>query len=259
MMTMTKELFYVLWGSLLNSIKNEDYMDPYPGLRIARVDFNMPFFRCIDCDLILFAIMRLLIKYAYTTKCDYGKFTISYVMRIPSGEVPFTISKALTFREDGKDLPVYALIDQLVRKKAEDYNDSEISRMNIRIYLSEMKDSATPIISDDEIASKLWECIESKVVFEPKKARTIGHRKRRYLKHLTALKPKKTQRQPFIVADIETVFLNQIHVPYAAGFLVVRPGDDLSSAEMGIETYFSEDYPSSKPLKKGAIGCSSTL
>lgn len=240
---MKKELFDVLWGCLLNSIKNEDYMDPYPGLRIAGVDFNMPFLRCIDCDMILFAVIRLLIKYAYTTKSDYGKFTISYVMRIPSGEVPFTISNALTFREDGKDLPVYALIDQLVRKKAEDYNDSEISRINIRIYLSEMKDSATPIISDDEIASKLWECIESMVVVEPKKARTIGHRKRRYLKHLTALKPKKSQRQPFIVADIETVFRNQIHVPYAVGFLVVRPGDDLYSAETGIETYFSEDYP----------------
>ncbi|XP_022849105.1 uncharacterized protein LOC111371388 [Olea europaea var. sylvestris] len=174
-------------------------MDPYPGLRNAKVDFNMPFLRCIDCDLILFAVMRLLIKYAYTTKCDYGKFTISYVMRISFGEVSFTISNALTFREDGKDLPVYALIDQLVGKKAEDYNDKEISRMNIRIYLSEMKGSTTPFIFNDKIASKLWECIENKVVVEPKKARTIGY--------------------------------------------LVRPGDDLSSAEKGIETYFSEDYP----------------
>ncbi|XP_022849082.1 uncharacterized protein LOC111371371 [Olea europaea var. sylvestris] len=174
-------------------------MDPYPGLRNAKVDFNMPFLRCIDCDLILFAVMRLLIKYAYTTKCDYGKFTISYVLKIPTGEVPFAISNAFTFREDGKDLSVYALIDQLVRKKAEDYKDAKISRINIRIYLSEMKAGVTPIISDDKIASKLWECIENKVVVEPKKARTIGY--------------------------------------------LVRPGDDLSSAEKGIETYFSEDYP----------------
>lgn len=67
--------------------------------------------------------MRLLIKYAYTTQSDYGKFTLSYVMRIPYGEVPFTIGNAIPFREDGNDLPVYALIDQMVREKAEDYDD----------------------------------------------------------------------------------------------------------------------------------------
>lgn len=240
----TKELFYVLWGSLLNSIKNEYYLDPYSGLRIARIDFNMPLLRCSDCDLIVLAVMRLVIKYAYTTESDYWKFTISYAMKIPTGEVPFTISDAITFRVDGKDLPVYAMIDQLVRKKAEDYDDAELTSIFIRIYLSEMKFSATQFLSDDEIASMLWECINSKVGVEPREARTIGPRKHRYPKHLTALKPKKRKRQTFIVADTETVILNNVHVPYAAGFLVVRPGDDLSSeVGYGIETYFSEDYP----------------
>lgn len=241
---MTKDLFDVLWGSLLHLIKNEYYTDPYSGLRIARMKYNIPLLRCIDCDQIVFAVMRLLIKYAYTTESDYGKFTISYVMVIPTGEVSFTVMKAIPFREDGKELPVYALIDQLVRQKAEDYNDAELSSIFIRIYLSEMKDSATPNISDDEIASKLWECIDSKVVGEPREARTIGHSKRRYPKHLTALNPSESQRKPFIVADIETVLINDVHIPYAVGFLVVRPGDYLSSEMVyGIDTYFSEDYP----------------
>ncbi len=109
------------------------------------------------------------------TRADYGKFTLSYVMRILHGEVPFTIN-AIPFIEDGKDLPVYALIEKMVRAKAEDYYDSEISSIFIRIYLSGRKESAMPIISDDEIASKLWECIDSKVVAEPKEARPIGHR-----------------------------------------------------------------------------------
>ncbi|KAF3433473.1 hypothetical protein FNV43_RR24575 [Rhamnella rubrinervis] len=133
----------------------------------------MPLLRCCDCDLIVFAVMRLLIKYAYTTESDYGKFTICYAMKIPAGDVSFTISNSITFRVDGKDFPVYTLIDQLVKKKAEDYNDAELT-------------------------------------------------------------------------NIETFILNNVHVPYAVGFLVVRPGDDLSpksKAGNGIETYFNEDYP----------------
>lgn len=76
--------------------------------------------------------MRLLIKYAYTTESDYGKFTIIYVMRTPAGDVPFTISKAIPFREDDQDLPyAYALIDQHVRQNAEDYDGAEISSIYI--------------------------------------------------------------------------------------------------------------------------------
>ena len=75
--------------------------------------FNMPLKRCNDCDQIVFAVMQLLIKYAYTTESDYGKFTISYVMRIPTREVPFTISKTIPFREDGQDFSYpYALIEK---------------------------------------------------------------------------------------------------------------------------------------------------
>ena len=143
-------------------------------------------------------------------------------------------------------MPVYALIEQLVRMKAEEYEGADLYSVFIRIYyIDEIQDSAVPIISDDEeIARKIWECIDCKAEVIPREARTIGHRKRRYSKHITALKPKISQRQPFIVADTETVIQNTTHVPYAVGFLVVRPGDDLSS-ETGniIETYFSEDYP----------------
>lgn len=239
--TMSKDHYYVLWGSLLNSIKHENYTVPYPGLRISRIKLNMSFLRCNSCDLIVLAFMRLLIKYAYTTESDYGKFTISYVMKIPTGEVPFTFSKAIPFRVDGKDLPLpYALIDQLVRVKAEEYDDAELTSIFIRIYLSEQKSSAMQYISDDEIAIKIWECINKKEVVAPIFARTIDNSKHRYTKHLTALKPSISNMQPFIVADIETLLINDVHVPYAVGFLVVRPGDDLSEF---IETYFSEDYP----------------
>lgn len=48
----------------------------------------------------------------------------------------------------------------------------------------------------------------------------------------------------FIVADMETVLIEDVHVPYAVGFLVIEPGIDISSETThSIETYFSEDYP----------------
>ena len=240
-------VFYeVLWERLIHSISSEYYNDPYPGLRIARIDFKTPI-RCVDCDLIVLAFMRLLIKYAYTIECSYGKFTMSYVMRIPSGSVSFTIGKSIPFREDGQDLPTYALIDQLVRQKAEEYDDADISSIYIRIYLSEMKDSVMPNLSDDYIARTIRDNLGSMVEVEPREVKTISHSKskRRYPKHITALKTKVKEMRPFIVADTETILIDNIHIPYAVGFLVVRPGDDLSSKKVDdIETYFSEDYPS---------------
>ena len=41
---------------------------------------------------------------------------------------------------------------------------------------------------------------------------------------------------------IETVILNNVLVPYAAGLLVVNPGDDVAAMDDQIDTYFFEDY-----------------
>lgn len=134
------------------------------------------------------------------------------------------------------------MIKQLVERKAEEYNEIDITSLYIRIYLSGMKESSTQSISDDEIAIMIWECIEKNVeMVELIEARRIGDSKRHYPKHLTEVKASDKQRQPFIVADTETILINQIHVPYAVGFLVVKPGLNLSS-NADIETYFSEDH-----------------
>ncbi|EPS72962.1 hypothetical protein M569_01793, partial [Genlisea aurea] len=46
-----------------------------------------------------------------------------------------------------------------------------------------------------------------------------------------------------IVADIETVMVDNIHTPYALGFLVVNPGSDLTCLPShSINMYFSEDH-----------------
>lgn len=43
-----------------------------------------------------------------------------------------------------------------------------------------------------------------------------------------------------MVADIETILINKVHKPYAAGLLMVRPGKKISP--IMIDTYFSEEY-----------------
>ncbi|KAK3027203.1 hypothetical protein RJ639_040374 [Escallonia herrerae] len=201
---------------------------------------------CCDCELILYSVMRLLIKYAYTSQSDYGMFTIGYVVILSDTskrhEISMTIGNAISFKSDGKDLPVYARILEQVMKKYEEYGDKEISSIFIRIYLSGMKASVMPILSDDEIAIKIWESIDCKVAGEVNEAIPIGKRKKKPTNYLTALKPTISQKKPFIVADTETLYLDQVHVPFAAGFLVVMPDDEVSSySSYKIETYFSED------------------
>jgi hypothetical protein len=59
---------------------------------------------------------------------------------------------------------------------------------------------------------------------------------------ITALKPNRLKCDPFIVADMETVIVHNVHVPYAAGLLVVHPGDDVAAMDDLIYTSFTEDY-----------------
>jgi hypothetical protein len=63
-----------------------------------------------------------------------------------------------------------------------------------------------------------------KYYFDPVKA--MG-RKSHYPNHVHALKPMSKEMQPFILANIETVIINNVHVPYAAGFLMVKLGEDV--------------------------------
>jgi hypothetical protein len=61
-------------------------------------------------------------------------------------------------------------------------------------------------------------------------------------KLIGAFKQKRHKCQPFIVADIESLLINEIHVPYAAGFLLWNPEDDVASMDNKIETDSSENY-----------------
>jgi hypothetical protein len=47
--------------------------------------------------------------------------------------------------------------------------------------------------------------------------------------HICLPRSESKGRHSFIVADTETVLVNDVHVPYAAGFLVVKPGDGVGA------------------------------
>ncbi|KAF5947456.1 hypothetical protein HYC85_013413 [Camellia sinensis] len=79
---------------------------------------------------------------------------------------------------------------------------------------------------------------------EPQEVKDMDRKKGNYPDCIPSFKPRSKERRPFIV---ETVLINDVHVPYAAGFLVVKPGDDVGAKpDYSIETYFSEDYQMSK-------------
>ncbi|KAH9304471.1 hypothetical protein KI387_008875, partial [Taxus chinensis] len=143
-------------------------------------------------NLIALAILLLLMKYTYNTEFEYGKFTISYVTKILTGYVAYTIGTAISLNDkSGNAAPnvdVYANILKLCIQKVEDYNEA--------------------LLSDGS--------------GEPKEVEAMG-RKIRYPNHVPALKPTTKERRPFIVADMETVLINNVNVPYAAGFIALRP------------------------------------
>nr|GMD35792.1 putative ATP synthase, F0 complex, subunit A [Ipomoea batatas] len=87
-----------------SGVDYQEKLDPYHGLRIATTDLSGQSLMCGNCEEIVSIIMYLLIKYAYPLNADFGKFTIHYVMKIPVGRIPFSICKAITFREGGQDI-----------------------------------------------------------------------------------------------------------------------------------------------------------
>lgn len=244
----SKLMFNVYIFRLKAIIDWDKCKDPYFGLRIAEVRFKEPYLRCADYEVISFKVMRLLMKYVYNKRFEYGKFTIGYVMKIPTGDVSYTIGRAISLNDDsGNAVPnmgVYAIIFSYLIKKAEDYDQAVLLGVFIRVYLVGMQEKELQLpLSSDEIDTQIWQLMNAGIgVGEPQEAKAMG-RKRRYPNYVPSLKPTSKERRAFIVADTETVLIKNVHVPYAAAFLVVKPGEDVGAKpDYSIETYFSEDH-----------------
>lgn len=135
---------------------------------------------------------------------------------------------------------VYAHISRYIMKYAEIYDGDYIVQLMIRAYMDGKK-MDRPSLSSEERDSSLSSIIQAGLIeIEPITAREIRNRKRSYPTHITALKPCRTELKPFMVADTETLLIDNVHKPYAAGLMMVRPGEQIY--DIMIDTYFSEDY-----------------
>lgn len=196
----------------------------------AAITFNEPYPTCANIDFLALCFMRLLIKYAIPAIEGYAKLTMAYTMITTSGEVSFTLGPAipLTSSEGGEVSPlgeVYAQILKMLSSHAEKYDGCEVSGLSIRVYVEGLKDKKYRTHpSDDDISVELSSLLEGEVkALNP--ARRISHKKVNYPSSvMTPCKRWSTEKRPFIVADTETILMNEVHIPYAAGLLIVRPG-----------------------------------
>jgi len=98
MTTLSSKNFVV--NRLQISIERKINKEPHPGLIIAKLDFKKPYPSVSDIDFLSIATMGLLEEFAYPALDGYGKFTVSYTIRISYGEVSFTIGPAIPFLID---------------------------------------------------------------------------------------------------------------------------------------------------------------
>lgn len=229
------------------------YHNPHPGLIIATHYFIEPYPIIIENALLTNATMDLLIRFAYPAILGYAKFTITFTMlRSFEVEVPFTLGPAIPLTDlDEKLIPmgiVYAQISKILAHYAQIYEGERILKIMIRVYMDDIKKDWQPK-SEEESKIILYAIIDAYYGWsepktdtdtEPITAKVIRHSNRSYPTHITALKQSRTEQKPFIVADMETIIINQVHFPYAVGLMMVRPGEQIN--EIMIDTYFSEDY-----------------
>lgn len=240
----------LLLNKLYCSEKVSKYHVPYPEQIIAIHDFNEPNPIISEVNLLTITVMDLLIQYAYPSISSYCKFTLQFRVKQLHHDFDFTLGSAiaLTF-DDGVFIPknqiydqVYSLISQYIEK----YDCECIVRITLRIYiLGCVNKEKISLLSKDDRESFLLECLKPvSDEMEPIIPKKLQHKsqKRHYCKYITAIKSskKKIRLNSFLVADTETILIDNVHKVYAAGVMRVIPGHDLKKTK--IDTFFSEDY-----------------
>ncbi|KAF3951624.1 hypothetical protein CMV_022749 [Castanea mollissima] len=236
-----------------NRTERSEYHNPHPGLIIATNYFIEPYPIINFNALLTNATMDLLIRFAYPAILGYAKFTITFSMlRSFEVEVPFTLGPAIPLTDqDEKLIPmgiVYAQISKRIDHYSHIYEGERILKIMIRVYMDGINKVWQPKSEEESkiilnaIIDAYYGWCEHKPYTdtEPITAKVIRHSNRSYPTHITALKQSRTELKPFIVADMETIIINQVHFPYAVGLMMVRPGEQIN--EIMIDTYFSEDY-----------------
>lgn len=247
----------VLLELLYSLVSSTTCLNPYPKLLIPSMEFKNGIL-VNETELLRTGSMDLLVRFVYPSVLGYTKANIIFYMKkeeSSSDEIAKPLNKQstpLTF-EDGTLIPKKDICEHLynsIMKLLEKYDGFLVTRILIRAYFQDDLRIPLTIISQEERLEALSECYEpvsgegeGEIDVNNLPVKTLRSTKRQYSDTITIpRKLKKTALKAFLVADTETIFRGNIHVPYALGVMMVIPGERLMLNR--IDTYFSEDYSS---------------
>lgn len=247
-----------LLSKLYSVILKTSVIHPHPGLIIASHSFSRRILMQ-ETSLLSLAVMDLLVQYGYPAIDSYSKFNILLsldmssdvkgIRRKENGDLSFVAGAAIPLTsDDGAPLPMGEILGQIYSRilyKGESYEDKIVTKVGIRLY-TQGKKSEILSLSPDERTKQLEEALHNQVEVGSLPAITtkkIRNRKKAYNSSITPIKSNSKELKPFLVADTETLLLENVHKPYAAGLMIVYPGDKITN-NCKIESYFSEDYSS---------------
>lgn len=240
----------MLLNSFFNKIESTSQQDPNQWLIIASHYYSDPKPLVNEIYLHGLSVMDLLNQFAYPSLTGYAKVSILItVLRSYGEEITITIGKAIPLTDQSNQLlpksVVYSLIIQLFLKYSEVYDGDSLVRVMIRVYMEQDKKKEWPVLSEEDRYNSLSSIIQEGVIeteslTDLTVVRGIRHSNRIHKSQMPKQKQSKTELKPFIVSDLETILIDNVHKPYAAGLLLVRPGEEIK--DLMINTYFSEDY-----------------
>lgn len=165
--------------------------------------------------------------------------------------VSTTMGKAVSlYYENGEQVPKKRIYDHILSKVllyAEKYEKAEIQVARIKVFyapkeeISPHYEAPAEDYDDTRKLISIVEILQSDEVVGPlAPVKSLHFVQSRIPKKITALKRRYQKNcRPFMVADLETVLVNNRQVVYAGGYLIVKPGMDLTMCR--INTYLSEN------------------
>ena len=243
---------------LYSVIGKSTVIRPHPSLIVASHRFSHGILMQ-ETALLSLAVLDLLVLYAYPAIGGYSKFNI--LLSLDNGKdevsskkeedfISFVEGKAIPLTlGDGTPLPKGEILGHIYSRilyKGESYVGELVPRVGIRFYTEAGKKIEILSVSPDDRTKQLEEALHNQVEvgsLPTITAKKIRNRKKTYKSSITPVKCNSKELNPFLVADTETLLLENVHKPYAAGVMMVHPGDNIKNNSR-IDSYFSEDYSS---------------
>ena len=239
--------FPIHWKGFISSRISVDYDLKWEGHIIASSKLIPGRIHVDDVSILIMGVFNMLLGVPIE-KFKYGKFTIVYTMREPvKGGSPIsnTLGPAISLLLAGTkntmmvDYSVMCLIIRQIMGSSELYEDYPLESLSLHFFYSPKRRNTKKMkweVRDQFKFDRLMTLVKQLDIpdheYEQKKAERVNNSNRTNLDFSTLIKRLKQKDKPpksFLVGDIETVMLNDIHTPYAAGFLVVHPDSEVES------------------------------